>query len=159
MNWNDKNSSDVAKERIWKEYCIAESRELRVFDSYREPRFATRGACSPISVRSPDFMDRTSVLLRSVCGTVLPQVRQRSVQRLIRPPGRGEPSPSNDEVTSPTSTVSERSPSPGASSSLRQRPTSSQEIGSCLVPLVPRNSRHFHYGIKKIQLTPTYVVN
>ena len=161
MNWNDKNSSDVSKERIWKEYCIAESKELRVFDNYREPK-NLRSVSSPVSIRSPDFLDRTSVLMRSVCSTVLPQVRQRTVQRLMHPSGgesrlSGENNASFGSSNSAMSPTSDWSPSPHLS--LRQRPTSSQEIGSCLAPLVPKNTHHFHYGIKKLQLTPAYVVH
>jgi hypothetical protein len=161
MNWNDKNSTDVAKERIWKEVCVSESRELKVFDHYREPKFL-RPTCSPVSVRSPDFLDRQSVHIRSVAGTILPAVRERSIQRLISGREVSPSSPQSDESSSSPSFSEQQklqSPSPSRSPLLlRQRPTSSQEIGSCLVPLIPGNNRHFHYGIRKLQLSPAYVV-
>jgi hypothetical protein len=199
MNWNDKNSTPAAKDRIWKEFCVSENRDLKIFDTFREPR-NPRPACSPVSVRSPEFLDRKTILIRSVAGTVLPMVRQRTLHGLISGGLSPSPSPSSpttfsfgdaapalsspvrSDDSSPVAVSYEssasadystphsmlpqgqplRSPSPCASSpslSLRPRPTSSQEIGAFLEPLHSRGSaRYFHYGIRKPQLTPAYVV-
>lgn len=154
MNWNDKNSDDVTKEKIWKEYCLAESRELRVYDRYTASKLPL--ACSPISRRSPDFLDRTPPLMRTICGSALPEVRQRSLTQTLTSEILKSPSPfsspSNESRFASSPQLSDGSTSPTLPRPSR-RLTSSSEIGLYLRPLVPENRFHYHYGRRKLQIS------
>ena len=69
MNWQSKSVSEVAKERIWREYVASEGQHLHVFDTFRKhPKQLSKQqaiAESPTR-RLPRFLDRQASFLECI---------------------------------------------------------------------------------------------
>ena len=86
MNWNSKSTSEVNKERIWKELIISESRDLKIFDRFRASSASTRRAvATPVSERDPNFLNKSRVQYMASCLIALPELRATSQSRCALP--------------------------------------------------------------------------
>jgi hypothetical protein len=153
MNWNNKDSTMVAKERIWREFIASENRGLTVFDNFQRTDSSLRAHMLPIAIsnRRTKFLDRDSATMEMSFSHALPELRNdnRSMspfgEVVARSPLRCRPS--LPELRSPSGTQSPTCAKPHGSSL-----TSSSEIGARVAPLITHRFR-LYYGLKRGEIT------